>query len=471
VDEIELVGLDVGTTTLRGLRVRARRVASPVSGAPELAAVRVAARLPTQLTPYCDEDLDGARILATVDAWLAGAAPADGGGVLLTGLAARAPSAAAIAEALRIRVGDGVVLAASDPRLEAWVAFMGSARALSEEQPDRWVVNLDVGGGTTNVAWARDGTVLATASLYVGARHVRIEPGARRILGASPEAQRLCAEAGLSLERGRPIAPAAVDALVSRQVRALEDVVLHGAQAQALRVWPWLAQALPRASRSAACETPLVTISGGVGELLRALRRGTQAERLEPLGDLGWELARAIGASPVLAAGPSAASGAGQSTVWGLVLHATELAGATVYVGRPDLVPRRDVPVVARVPGAATEDELVGALELARAAAAGAAIVIDGLSATVEEVRPLGERLAGALRRTRWPADRPLVVLVGENVGQALGQYATAWGRRPAPLVVLDQVRFREARLVTVGRPMRGLVPVAFSGLLEGPGD
>src|SRR5687768_6343137 len=120
MSEVHLVGLDVGSTTLRGLSVRARRVVSATTGLAELGGPRVVSRMPTRLTPFRGDDLDAGAVLALVDTWLAGQGPADGGGVLLTGLAARAATAGEVAQALRERVGDGVVLTASDPRLEAW---------------------------------------------------------------------------------------------------------------------------------------------------------------------------------------------------------------------------------------------------------------------------------------------------------------------------------------------------------------
>jgi ethanolamine utilization protein EutA (predicted chaperonin) len=78
-------------------------------------------------------------------------------------------------------------------------------------------------------------------------------------------------------------------------------------------------------------------------------------------------------------------------------------------------------------------------------------------------LRALGGALAAALEG--FPADLPLVVLVAEDVGKALGGYATAWGRAPRALYVLDGAAPGDARFVHVGRPAGGFVPLSFHGI------
>jgi ethanolamine utilization protein EutA (predicted chaperonin) len=80
-------------------------------------------------------------------------------------------------------------------------------------------------------------------------------------------------------------------------------------------------------------------------------------------------------------------------------------------------------------------------------------------------VRETGERLRAALESAQFPTDRPLVLLVRENVGKALGQYVTRWGSQPWRLVVIDEVSARDAQYLRIGRSRSGIVPVSFYGL------
>ena len=99
--------------------------------------------------------------------------------------------------------------------LESWLAFAGAAAPLSRARPGVPVLNLDIGGGTTNPAVGIDGDVVAAGCLHVGARHVRVRPGTLEVTGTSELGRALLDEAG-----GDPAA------VVARMVRALEDLVL-----------------------------------------------------------------------------------------------------------------------------------------------------------------------------------------------------------------------------------------------------
>jgi len=55
--------------------------------------------------------------------------------------------------------------------------------------------------------------------------------------------------------------------------------------------------------------------------------------------------------------------------------------------------------------------------------------------------------------------------LTSANTGKTLGQYITDWGRRPAPLIVIDEVPDRHAHFAQIGRLRDGVVAVAFHGI------
>src|SRR5262249_28768785 len=149
-------------------------------------------------TPHNDGRLDVDAIERELDAWLAagGVVPEElfGGGALLTGLTAQEDNAAALVRLVRRRLGDALIATADDPCLESWLAFMGSCSALSRSLPRTPVLNLDVGGGTTNLALGVNGEVLRTGCLFVGARHVEVEPGTYRIVKLSHYARTLFAQ-------------------------------------------------------------------------------------------------------------------------------------------------------------------------------------------------------------------------------------------------------------------------------------
>ena len=460
---VTLLGLDFGSTTSGALVSTARVLQNGVTGRSELADLRTVHRAGPVFTPFAEGALDLAALARTLDGWLAqaGAEPVWGGGALVTGLAARAANADALVALVRRRLGDAVVACARDPGLESWLAFMGSCRALSLAEPARPMLNLDIGGGTANFALGRAGEVAQVGCVAVGARHVRVAPGTYRVVGTSPAGRMLLDRLGIAGRPGDLLAEGEVARLVTRQVEILEAMATGRAIAPDAVALVELPLCLPPG------EPPVITFSGGVGELVYRLRAGAQPEGRTPFGDLGVELAHAVLASPLLSAhaGTHVPPGAGHATVSGLALFSTEVSGATLYLPHPEVLPLADLPVVARLDADAPEPELARALALVARGTTGGCIAFTLATPSLERVRALGAKLAAALEGARLPADRPVVLLVSGNVGKTLGSFATAWGRLPVRLVVIDEVAGRRAHFVSLGRERHGVVPVSFHGL------
>ena len=210
-----------------------------------------------------------------------------------------------------------------------------------------------------------------------------------------------------------------------------------------------------------------VTLSGGVGELVYAIRRGEGAVDVTQFGDLGGELAERLARWPRLANTPDELlpEGLGRATVYGLLRHGTELSGTTIYLPHPERLPLKNVPIVARITPATTDEQLARAVDLAARGAAAGCLQIDGLEQDPAAVRTLGHRLAEALAAGPFPPDRPLVLLVAENLGKVLGSYATRWGTLKVDVIVVDEVPGRDAQFVRLGRPREGIVPLSLYGM------
>ena len=327
------------------------------------------------------------------------------------------------------------------------------------------MLNLDIGGGTTNPAWGLAGDVLHVGCYAIGARHVRLVPGTWRIAGLSPLAVRLFQHLGIRRALRDELLHEEVDALLEFYVATLEAIVRGDAAFLAQEHVRWHEQVAFEPPR----ETPIVTVSGGVGELAYACARGEPLPSTTAYGDLGIDLARLICRSPLLAKDLLTHTPArlGGATVCGLALHTAELSGATLYLPRPAALPLAELPIVGRLSGEPDEATLGNLLELARSGSGGAAVQIESPLESWQAVKKLGESLARALAATSYPPDRPLVLLVGQNIGKTLGQYATDWGKLPVNLIVIDELPPRRARFVSLGKLHSNVVPVSYYGLVD----
>jgi ethanolamine utilization protein EutA len=476
---LHLLGLDVGSTTTSVMVASARLVRNCVTGRTELGDVTPVFRPDPVFTPFRGETLDIALLESQLDRWLADAriepTSIASGGALVTGLAARSANAAAVKLLVKERFRQAVVAATDDPCLESWLAFMGNTLGLSRADPQRAFINLDIGGGTTNIAWGLAGEVHRCGCYYVGARHIQVEPGTYRVRAMSPFAVGLLDELGASVTIGAELKADELTAVLDFYVSLLESVVTGGQLPPAGRAAQQHCQAeftLPGPGLNlTAGGKPVFTLSGGVGELAYHHARGEPLPGTTAFGDLGIDLARRLCDSPILGRDLMShiPSGMGRATVHGLTAHSTEVSGATLFLPRPEILPLTDLPILGTFGPETNDEELVTLLNLAARVAEGACLRVEVPTADAPTVRGLGQRLAGFLGQGSGGMSRPLVLLTSDNIGKALGQYATRWGKLPTTLVVIDEIPGRRAHFATIGKPHQGLVPVSFHGLEAQP--
>jgi ethanolamine utilization protein EutA len=212
---------------------------------------------------------------------------------------------------------------------------------------------------------------------------------------------------------------------------------------------------------------PVITLSGGVGELAYRYVAGEPMPATTEFGDLGINLAVRIYESPLLGRNLKShvPSGLGRATVYGLTLHGTEVSGTTIFLPRPEILPLIDLPILGTIGDSASDAELLSLLELAGRAVGGAVLRVELPATDTSTVKTFGQRLARQFEERAFPSERPLVFLVTGNVGKTLGQYATRWGKIATALVVIDEVPSRRAHFATIGQPHNGLIPISYHGL------
>lgn len=469
-DAVVLVGLDFGSTTTSLLAVEAGIASHCATGRMALQNARLLARPEPVFTPFRGASLDLVALRATIEAWLTAAGIAReevfAGGAIVTGLAAARDNADALARLVVELLGEAVVATADDPRLEAWLAFMGGSAALSRAHPQTPILNLDIGGGTTNPALGLGGQVMATGSYFIGARHLEFEPGSYRLRGLSRYGAAILDHLHIGSRAGAVLTTddvARVTGFFLDGLKALvagEDRFFAGEPARLIVQAPYVATDAPAA---------VVTFSGGVGELVYALAEGARFETTA-YGDLGVDLARAILDDPRLNQDVRrwVPEHKGRATVQGLTLSHTEISGTTLFLSGDDALPLRDLPVVAVLAAPADLSAFSDALSLAGRSRRGACVHLnwDTPHPVFADVRRTGLALGEALAAADLPDGAPLVLLTNANAGKAIGNYATGWRSIARQLIVIDEIPERSAQFVNLGRLKNGVVPVSFYGMV-----
>ena len=113
----------------------------------------------------------------------------DTGAVIITGESAKKQNAEDLVIALAHKAGN-FVCATAGPNFESVISAMGSGAVQYSKKNNKVIMNIDVGGGTSNIAIVKDGEIVDTGCVNVGGRLlafddddriVRIEPPIRNL--------------------------------------------------------------------------------------------------------------------------------------------------------------------------------------------------------------------------------------------------------------------------------------------------
>jgi len=482
-DMITMMGLDFGSTTSSAMVARAKVGLNSASGRMEFGSPQVIYRSASIFTPFDGEKIDAVQVERYLDQWISESAvhceDIFAGGVIITGLAAKQVNAGALARLVGERIGEAIIATADDPCLESWLAFMGSCSALSRFHPEIPFINLDIGGGTTNPAFGINGNVIHTGCYFIGARHFQFTPGTYRLRGISPYGRSILKDLVIFKKIGDTFSESETEAILEFYISALEAIVTGDSGFFNTDVACLHRQVTFEIDRAG--PLPVLTFSGGVGELIYRSSRGLDLPGTTCYGDLGIDLARKIAESPVLSVHMRTMipENMGRATVYGLALHSTEVSGTTIFLSHPECLPCRDLPIVARLPLGAGTKEIQKALLLVESSNNGACIQIladkDVKESVMEialppceslaRVKHFGKGLSDNCARLQIQPHQAVVLLVPFNYGQALGNYASNWRQSPVNFIVIDEIPDRSAHFANIGRPRNNIVPVSFYGV------
>ena len=419
------------------------------------------------LTPYADEDLIDADALgAFIERQYRDAKvdpdEIDAGALILTGVAVRRTNARSIGELFARQAGRMVAVSAGDS-LEAMMAAYGSGAVARSIRNGAAVVNVDVGGGTTKIAVCADGKVVDVTALDIGARLVVLGEE-RRIMRTENAARRFGAAIGLDLKPGALLAEQDVRRLAARMADCLFEA-MRGGSPRAGDVDLLRLDALNWRG-----EISDVSFSGGVSEYI-------YGGEVESYGDLGLELASEIRSrlnEGLPLARPEARI---RATVIGAAQYAVQVSGSTIFVSPMEILPLRNVPVIA--PALPLGDEINPS---AVAAAIGSALKRRELdsgespvalfvpwrgSATFQRLDDFCRGMADGLAVVRGRG-HPIVLVGDSDVGGLIGIHCCEEMKLANPIVSIDGLELKDFDYIDIGAmlDMSGAVPVVIKSLV-----
>jgi len=420
-------------------------------------------------TPYVDETtIDGAALGQFIHAQYEAAGlrreDVDTGALILTGVALLRENARAIADLFAEEAGKFVAVSAGD-NLEATMAAHGSGAAERSAPGDQTILNVDVGGGTTKLAVCQAGRVDELAAIDVGARLVVVDESGT-ITRLEPAGREIGRAVGLDLRLGGRAAPEGLRAMAAY----MADAVLQAIPGDGRAGPPASLLRTPALRYRGALDG--ITVSGGVSEFVYG-RQGSG------FGDLGHLLAAALRERLEASGIPLLEPAAGiRATVIGASQYTIQVSGSTIFVSPLDLLPLRNVPVIAP---ALPLDQTEFAAEAVQAAIEAALRRFDLAdadspvalafpwqgSATYRRLHAFCEGAVAGMQAS-LRRGHPLVLVCDGDIGGLLGLHCRDDMGLALPVVSIDGIELREFDYIDIGNliPTSGAVPVVIKSLV-----
>ncbi|MBF0777605.1 ethanolamine ammonia-lyase reactivating factor EutA [Streptococcus cuniculi] len=373
------------------------------------------------------------------------------GAVIITGETARKENASHVLQALSGYAGDFVV-ATAGPDLESIIAGKGACSHQYSQEHHTSVVNIDIGGGTSNLAVFREGDLIDTGCFDIGGRLIKLNPETHRITYIAPKLKEIIADKQWKLQEGEVADREYLDALIQILVEVLEQSV--GIDNHS----PYYEMLQTNHGLKLNYEIKCVSFSGGVAD---AIIDSTPVNEFQ-YGDIGILLGRALRQSKIFDQKRVIKSAETiRATVVGAGSHTTDVSGSTItYIS--NVLPIKNVPVLKLASSDEQEDkdtmreiikDKVGWFTLENEVQQIALAINGEKSPSFTRVVDYTEAIIGGMAES-IEKKIPLLVVVQEDMAKVLGQCLYAQLPKDYPFVCIDSVDVQNGDYIDIGNPV-----------------
>lgn len=466
-EQIISAGIDIGTSTTKLILSRFTLMNTAGSShVPRIEIIdkEIIYKSALYRTPLLNEILiDMKSVLGLVEQEYkkAGVRPQDiqTGAIIITGETATKQNAEEMLHLLSEQAGEFLV-ATAGPDLEGIIAGKGSGAFQRSKETGKTIANIDIGGGTANIAVYQAGLLRGTCTLHIGGRLIEFDNG--RVKNISPPVRELLMKLGIPVAAGdevsfdfiRPVTEAMARILVhilQRKITRDDEVLLLGHPPD------W--------------KVPIdqIMFSGGVSECIYG-----QEPSSDSYPDIGVHLAKALQDNTELQDWewiPPAETV--RATVLGAGTQTTHISGATIQVD-PARLPLKNLPVYQIGMDRNLEDgsqkiknAIQQAIQVYDPALEGKNFVLyltDLPFLRFRDVQQLGNWLIDAYR-LQPNQTNPIVIVLQDDMAKVLGQTILAM-QSERDVICIDQILVEQGDYLDIGNKLKSeVVPVVIKTL------
>ncbi len=466
-------GIDIGTSTTNLVFSRLtieNRASSYVVPNISIVDKTVVYRSEIYTTPLLSEteiDAEGIKNIVKSEFDRAGFEPKDidAGAIIITGEMARKHNADLVLSSISELAGDFVV-ATAGPALEAVLSAKGAGTDQISKDKLQVIANIDVGGGTSNIAVFDRGILSAVACLDIGGRLIHVEND--KISFIAPPIQQLAKRYNIPIQVGAKADRSLLKSICEKMAGAIFAAVnLFESQPGELEELSTnQAELLPKS-----IQLEGLTLSGGVADCLY-YPKDTDDFRY---GDVGPILAREILDHPAMKKikiYPVIETI--RATVVGAGSHTVEVSGSTISYAE-ELLPIKNIPLL-HIP---LEDEM-DLSELESSIKRKMSLFMpEGIQEKVAisfsgdyytnflDIQKLADTLISSLDQL-IKAKLPVIIVLMNDIGKILGHSLNVKLKGQVPVLCIDDINAINGDYIDVGKPFAEgrVVPVVIKTLV-----
>lgn len=473
-EELLSVGIDIGTSTTQLIfsKLMIENMASSYT-VPRIVIVdkEIIYRSAIYFTPLVSEkEINGPKVKQIIEEEYIKAGikkeSIQTGAVIITGETARKENAKEVLNNLSGFAGDFVV-ATAGPDLESIISGKGAGAHTFSKENNTSVVNIDIGGGTSNLAVFLRGDVKETGCLDIGGRLIKVDSKSHKITYITPKIQNIIKQKNMELEIGtiaskdklKPIVNLMADMLVQsvglkRQDDTFSQVVTN---------------------KSIELEVPIeyVSFSGGVADFVYDEYKTSDYFKY---GDIGILLGQAVRDSILFTNLKVIKSTETiRATVVGAGTHTTEISGSTITYTK-NVFPIKNLPIVKL----SLDEENQGSDVLSKSLKKKldwfklegdlqrVAVAIEGFqNPTFKQVEMIADGLLNGMEEL-LKRELPLVIIVENDMAKVLGQTIYHKMGYKKDVICLDSVKLDNGDYIDIGSPIAegAVLPVVVKTLV-----
>jgi ethanolamine utilization protein EutA len=469
-EDILSAGIDIGTSTTK-IVISKFSLMNMAGGMHmpriEIINKEVLHRSPIFRTPLLSEstiDIKAVEKLVKQEYSLAGIHPNDirTGAVIITGETATKQNAQEMVHTLSDKAGEFLV-ATAGPDLEGIIAAKGSGAYDYSKKTGKVIANIDIGGGTANVAVYKSGKLCGTCTLHIGGRLIEFDGD--QIKSVSRPIRKLFQQwesvVNTGDSRHLQVIQKLTDFMATVIARMLKRELLTTDEPLVLGHEPNWNENIDE-----------IMFSGGIGECI--YRYESNYSATSEYDDIGEMLARSLKESKELSfwqwINPTETV---RATVLGAGTQTTEISGATIHAKSSDL-PIRNLPVYEIDFG---NDLNEGLTKLPRAIQQAVELYDsqrEGQNFSLyltkfpylgfRDVQQLASSLLDSLKAKPNPM-QPLVIVLESDHAKVLGQTLQVLNPTQS-IICIDQIRVDQGDYIDIGHLLQtNVVPVVIKTL------